>query len=91
MNLVFLRIQVELIQFLIVSNPVLHHKKYNWKALFAPQYVGFAHQICHDEVHSGKRGYKRSLSYFETKLLVMVNGIISILIITGIMYIFRGY
>ncbi len=48
----------------ITSYPVLHHKKYNWKKLFTPKYVGFVHRDCHNAVHSAKKGYKKSLSYY---------------------------
>ncbi len=64
----------------IRSNPVLHHKKYNWNKLFNPKYVGFAHQKCHLQIHSTKRGYKRILSYYQTKMLILVIGVILLLI-----------
>jgi hypothetical protein len=74
----------------ITDTPVLHHKKYNWKRLFSPQYVSFTHRACHEEVHSGKKGYKRSLSYFEIKFLIMVIGIIIIFIIFSLMSLTQG-
>lgn len=68
----------------IANNPILHHKKYNWKKLFAPKYVGFVHRGCHDAVHSVKRGYKKSLSYYQKKFLIMIIAIIIVLIYIGI-------
>jgi len=68
----------------IIWNPILHHKKYNWKKLFTPRYVGFVHRECHTAVHSTKRGYKKSLSYYQIKFLVMLIGIAAVLIILGI-------
>lgn len=75
----------------ITSNPILHHKKYNWKALFSPQYVGFVHQVCHNEVHSGKRGYKRSFSYSQIKLLISIIAVIVLLIVWGITSIITNF
>jgi len=68
----------------IISNPILHHKRYNWKQLFTPRYVRFAHRECHTALHSTKRGYKKSLRYYQIKFLVMIIGIIVVLIISGI-------
>lgn len=48
------------------------------------------HRECHNAIHSGKRGYKRSLSYFEVKLLIVVIGIVIGLIVVGIGNLFRG-
>ena len=68
----------------ITSNPVLHHKKYNWKKLFAPQYISFVHQKCHNTVHSLKRGYKKSLNYSQIRLLISIIAIIILLTVWGI-------
>ena len=65
----------------ITSNPVLHHKKYNWKKLFAPQYIRFVHQECHSAVHSVKRGYKKSLNYSQIRLLISITAVIILLIV----------
>ena len=70
----------------ITNNPILHHKKYNWKKLFSPRYVGFVHRECHTAVHSIKRGYKRSLSYSQIKLIVVMIAVIVLLTIFGLTY-----
>jgi len=43
----------------ILSKPILHHKSYNWKALFNPNNIAFLHKDCHEQLHKEKRGYKK--------------------------------
>lgn len=72
----------------IINNPVLHHKRYDWKKLFSPRYIEFVHRSCHTAVHSVKRGYNRKLirlNYYQIKMLVTLIVVILILIITSIL------
>lgn len=74
----------------ITNKPILHHKKYNWKKLFTPRYIAFVHRECHAAVHSTKRGYKRSLSYSQIKMVVVIIAVIVLLIIFGITNLFNN-
>lgn len=74
----------------IINSPVLHHRKYNWKKLFSPRYVRFVHQKCHDVVHSGKRGYKKRMSYHQVKFLTIIICIVVVLIVLSLGSLFRG-
>lgn len=34
---------------------IMHHHKYNWKKLFKPRYIKFAHYKCHRQYHKEKK------------------------------------
>ncbi|MFX1478660.1 MAG: hypothetical protein ACFFCI_11080 [Promethearchaeota archaeon] len=58
----------------ITSNPLLHHKKYNWKKLFNPKNIKFLHYDCHQQLHDIRRGYKRSSNIAKSMLKAFLKG-----------------
>ena len=54
----------------VENNPILHHIRYNWTALFTPANVIFLHYTCHNKLHDDiknkrKRKWKKGIRTFE--------------------------